>query len=142
MRRFDTLTFDCYGTLIDWERGISEAFAAAARADGVALDLGAVLRAYHEVEPRVQAERAPEEGRKKLYAIRGQVPPATLFPEGCRFHPRCPHAMDICTWSEPPPFHVGEGHMAACWLHDDTGVVSEEPGSAAKETKKAADERE
>jgi 2-haloalkanoic acid dehalogenase type II len=57
MRRFDTLTFDCYGTLIDWERGISEAFAAAARADGVALDLGAVLRAYHEVEPRVQAER-------------------------------------------------------------------------------------
>jgi 2-haloalkanoic acid dehalogenase type II len=57
MRRFDALTFDCYGTLIDWERGISEAFAAAARADGVALDLGAVLRAYHEVEPRVQAER-------------------------------------------------------------------------------------
>jgi 2-haloalkanoic acid dehalogenase type II len=57
MRRFDTLTFDCYGTLIDWERGISEAFAAAARADGVALDLAAVLRAYHEVEPRVQAER-------------------------------------------------------------------------------------
>jgi 2-haloalkanoic acid dehalogenase type II len=57
MRRFDALTFDCYGTLIDWERGISEAFAAAAHADGVALDLGAVLRAYHEVEPRVQAER-------------------------------------------------------------------------------------
>jgi len=57
MRRFDTLTFDCYGTLIDWERGISEAFAAAAGADGVALDLVDVLRAYHEVEPRVQAER-------------------------------------------------------------------------------------
>ena len=57
MRRFDTLTFDCYGTLIDWERGISQAFAAAARADGVALDVVAVLRAYHEVEPRVQAER-------------------------------------------------------------------------------------
>ena len=57
MRRFDALTFDCYGTLVDWERGISEAFAAAARADGVALDVAAVLRAYHEVEPRVQAER-------------------------------------------------------------------------------------
>jgi 2-haloalkanoic acid dehalogenase type II len=57
MRRFDALTFDCYGTLIDWERGISEAFAAAARADGVALEVAAVLRAYHEVEPRVQAER-------------------------------------------------------------------------------------
>jgi 2-haloalkanoic acid dehalogenase type II len=57
MRRFDALTFDCYGTLIDWERGIAEAFAAAAGADGVALDRAAVLRAYHEVEPCVQAER-------------------------------------------------------------------------------------
>ena len=57
MRRFDVLTFDCYGTLIDWERGIAEAFEAAARADGVTLARAAVLRAYHEVEPRVQAER-------------------------------------------------------------------------------------
>ncbi len=51
------LTFDCYGTLIDWERGIGEAFAAAARADGVTLDGAAVLGAYHELEPRIQAER-------------------------------------------------------------------------------------
>jgi 2-haloalkanoic acid dehalogenase type II len=57
MRRFDVLTFDCYGTLIDWERGIGEAFAAAARADGVTLDPAAVLAAYHELEPRIQAER-------------------------------------------------------------------------------------
>jgi 2-haloalkanoic acid dehalogenase type II len=57
MRRFEVLTFDCYGTLIDWERGIAEAFAAAAAADGLVLDRAAVLRAYHEVEPRVQAER-------------------------------------------------------------------------------------
>jgi 2-haloalkanoic acid dehalogenase type II len=57
VRRFDVLTFDCYGTLIDWERGIGEAFTAAARADGVTLDPAGVLRAYHELEPRVQAER-------------------------------------------------------------------------------------
>jgi 2-haloalkanoic acid dehalogenase type II len=57
MRRFDVLTFDCYGTLIDWERGIGEAFEAAARADGVTLDRAAILRSYHELEPRVQAER-------------------------------------------------------------------------------------
>jgi 2-haloalkanoic acid dehalogenase type II len=57
MRRFDVLTFDCYGTLIDWERGIAEAFEAAARADGVRLDRAAVLGAYHELEPRIQAER-------------------------------------------------------------------------------------
>jgi 2-haloalkanoic acid dehalogenase type II len=57
MRRFDVLTFDCYGTLIDWERGIGEAFETAARADGVTLDRAAVLDAYHAIEPGVQAER-------------------------------------------------------------------------------------
>jgi 2-haloalkanoic acid dehalogenase type II len=57
MSHFDVLTFDCYGTLIDWERGIAEAFGAAARADGVMLAPAAVLRAYHAIEPAVQAER-------------------------------------------------------------------------------------
>jgi 2-haloalkanoic acid dehalogenase type II len=57
MRRFDVLTFDCYGTLIDWERGLGDAFASAARADGVVLDRAALLAAYHEVEPVIQAER-------------------------------------------------------------------------------------
>jgi len=57
VRRFDVLTFDCYGTLVDWERGIAEAFGAAAGADGVTLDRAAILRAYHEIEPRVQADR-------------------------------------------------------------------------------------
>lgn len=57
MRRHDVLTFDCYGTLVDWERGIGDAFDAAARADGVTLDRAAVLAAYLELEPAVQAER-------------------------------------------------------------------------------------
>jgi 2-haloalkanoic acid dehalogenase type II len=57
MRRYDVLTFDCYGTLIDWERGIGDAFEAAARADGVSLDRAALLHAYHEIEPVVEAER-------------------------------------------------------------------------------------
>jgi 2-haloalkanoic acid dehalogenase type II len=57
MSRYDVLTFDCYGTLIDWERGIGDAFEAAARMDGVTLDRPAVLAAYHEIEPVVQAER-------------------------------------------------------------------------------------
>jgi 2-haloalkanoic acid dehalogenase type II len=55
-RRYDVVTFDCYGTLIDWERGISAAFAAAMAADGVSLDLAQLLAAYHEIEPAVQAE--------------------------------------------------------------------------------------
>jgi len=35
--------------------------------------------------------------------------------EGCRFRPRCPHAMDICA-TRPPDADVGPGHRALCWL--------------------------
>lgn len=54
---FETITFDCYGTLIDWERGISESFLDAAAADGVTLDRGIVLAAYAQVEPLVEGEQ-------------------------------------------------------------------------------------
>lgn len=53
---FDVITFDCYGTLIDWETGIVSAFQSAARADGVSLDREAVLRAHADIEPAVQRE--------------------------------------------------------------------------------------
>jgi 2-haloacid dehalogenase/putative hydrolase of the HAD superfamily len=49
------ITFDCYGTLIDWERGISEAFQAAARAAGVEVETERALGIYNEVEPQIQA---------------------------------------------------------------------------------------
>ena len=55
-RRYDIVTFDCYGTLIDWESGIAEAFSRAAIEDGVTMDRDAVLRAYAEVEPVVEHE--------------------------------------------------------------------------------------
>src|ERR1041385_8168469 len=45
-RPYNVITFDCYGTLIDWEGGIAGAFAEAAAEDGVRLDDDAVLRAY------------------------------------------------------------------------------------------------
>ncbi|MFQ5881801.1 MAG: HAD-IA family hydrolase [Candidatus Methylomirabilales bacterium] len=53
---YDIITFDCYGTLIDWESGISTAFAEAAQVDGVALDRIAALATYAELEPVVEAE--------------------------------------------------------------------------------------
>jgi peptide/nickel transport system ATP-binding protein len=40
-----------------------------------------------------------------------------LVDEGCRFRPRCPHAMDTCA-TRPPDALVGEDHHALCWLHD------------------------
>jgi len=54
-RRYDVITFDCYGTLIDWEAGIRDAFRQAAAADGVRLDPEVALQAMSEREPEVQA---------------------------------------------------------------------------------------
>ena len=49
------ITFDCYGTLIDWEVGIIEAFREAAAADGVSLDPAAVLPALFDTRPAAEA---------------------------------------------------------------------------------------
>ena len=38
-------------------------------------------------------------------------------PEGCKFNPRCPHAMDVCRREIPPMREVAPGHYAACHLH-------------------------
>jgi 2-haloacid dehalogenase/putative hydrolase of the HAD superfamily len=54
MPRYDVITFDCYGTLIDWESGIANAFIGTAATDGVTLTREAVLRAYADTEHRVQ----------------------------------------------------------------------------------------
>jgi peptide/nickel transport system ATP-binding protein len=48
---------------------------------------------------------------------RGAPPSLVSPPAGCRFHPRCPHAMAICADTVPPAFDVGAGHRSACWLH-------------------------
>jgi len=59
MPRYDIITFDCYGTLIDWENGIADAFLAAASADGIDLDRAAVLHAYAATERVVEQEYRP-----------------------------------------------------------------------------------
>jgi len=59
--------------------------------------------------------------RKKLISIPGQPPDLLHPPTGCRFHPRCPYAMDICSRQAPPSFAVSPGHIAACWLHAKPG---------------------
>jgi oligopeptide/dipeptide ABC transporter ATP-binding protein len=51
-------------------------------------------------------------------AIPGTVPPATAWPDGCRFHPRCQRVWQRCG-TEPPLLDVGPGHAARCWLVTD-----------------------
>jgi peptide/nickel transport system ATP-binding protein len=50
---------------------------------------------------------------------RGSPPSLSAIPSGCRFHPRCPFAMDICKRQAPPNIAVSADHIAACWLHVD-----------------------
>jgi len=52
---FDFITFDCYGTLIDWESGIVNAFQSEAARDGVHLQRPEIVAAYHIEEPVVES---------------------------------------------------------------------------------------
>ncbi|RLE61886.1 MAG: ABC transporter ATP-binding protein, partial [Thermoprotei archaeon] len=54
---------------------------------------------------------------KKLEFIPGEPPSLINPPSGCRFHPRCPHAMDICRREEPPEIALEKGHYVRCWLY-------------------------
>lgn len=67
---------------------------------------------------------------EKSIPILGGIPSAINLPSGCPFHPRCPHAMDICRASVPGPITVA-GREVRCYLH---GSPPEEPAvSPAKQ---------
>lgn len=55
--------------------------------------------------------------RKKLEGIPGSPPDLISPPSGCRFHPRCPHRMDICDKIAPKFIEVRPEHFVACHLH-------------------------
>ena len=55
-----------------------------------------------------------DEDRERLLAIEGAVPPPFALPKGCRFHPRCPFAVEACTVMQPDLTMVAPGHLAAC----------------------------
>ena len=52
----------------------------------------------------------------KLITMPGSPPDLVNPPPGCVFHPRCPHAMEICR-SEKPEVLQRDSRLVACWLH-------------------------
>ena len=54
-RKFEIITFDCYGTLIDWESGIKTAFKTEAANDGIEIDSERIIDAYNAEEPAVES---------------------------------------------------------------------------------------
>jgi len=55
--------------------------------------------------------------RRTLTWIPGAPPDLRNPPPGCRFHPRCPYAMDVCKREEPLLIDVEKGHSVSCWLY-------------------------
>ncbi|CDQ19065.1 ABC transporter ATP-binding protein [Halobacillus karajensis] len=59
-----------------------------------------------------------DEGHR-LEAIPGSLPNLNEKITGCRFHPRCPFAMDKCKVDAPPHFRISDKHQSKCWLHEE-----------------------
>ncbi len=62
--------------------------------------------------------------KDELQSIEGTVPSPANMPYGCRFHPRCPFAMDKCINEEPTLEQVVSGHKVRCWLYEEEGWES------------------
>ncbi len=69
----------------------------------------ALMSAIPIPDPRLKRERI---------ILKGDVPSPLHPPSGCRFHPRCHKAMDICSAQEPQFKQVKPDHWVACWLYE------------------------
>jgi oligopeptide/dipeptide ABC transporter ATP-binding protein len=68
---------------------------------------------------------------RRRIVLSGEVPSPVAPPSGCRFHPRCPVATDVCTTEVPPLRPVGtDGELVACHLVGDDGAGPRLAGSA------------
>ena len=61
--------------------------------------------------------------RKKRIILQGETPNPIDLPSGCRFHPRCPVAIDICKQNDADLIRVSETHQAACLLLNKVTVT-------------------
>ena len=109
-RPYDIVTFDCYGTLIDWESGLGRWFSEAAAADGVTLAPSVVVASYAGIEPDVEA-RAYRSYREVLAMTALRVARSLnwpLTPEGARSL-----AESLPSWQPFPDTNRGLERLAA-----------------------------
>ncbi len=70
----------------------------------------------------LQAIPIPDPSRaREKQVLRGDPPSPAQPPPGCRFHTRCPSAVDACPRVEPPLLEVSPGHWVACHLYPAAG---------------------
>ncbi|MBU2699004.1 oligopeptide transport system ATP-binding protein [Sporomusaceae bacterium BoRhaA] len=70
--------------------------------------------------PRLDADQ-----KASLSVIDGQPPDLLQPPNGCPFHPRCPHAMKVCTECYPDTTQLNDEHSVKCWLQHPAAPKSE-----------------
>jgi oligopeptide/dipeptide ABC transporter ATP-binding protein len=102
---------------------------------GEIVELGPSERVYNEpAHPYTQAllsaipEPDPDvERRRERIVLRGELPDPAAPPPGCRFHTRCPSAMEICRHERPPAVQVDGGGIAMCHLHTSGPALGGRP---------------
>lgn len=62
---------------------------------------------------------APGDKGEINLTTRGEIPSLIQPPSGCRFHPRCPHAMPVCSQRFPSRTELGGGRWTNCFLYGD-----------------------
>jgi oligopeptide/dipeptide ABC transporter ATP-binding protein len=83
----------------------------------------------------------PDLARKReRIVLEGDVPSPINPPSGCRFHPRCRYATQVCTEIEPPLTDYGNGHLAACHHPLNVDAATLASATVARETPRTADD--
>lgn len=86
-------------------------------------EVGSVTAVFEEsMHPYAQGLIAsiPQRHRERVEALAGEAPTPWHYPQGCRFHPRCPHVMERCSQELPALLMHRPQHSAACFLYEST----------------------
>ena len=83
--------------------------------------------------PDPERIKAGAVGMKQVGA-RGEIPSLITPPSGCRFHPRCPHAMEVCRQRVPRRTELGHGHWTHCFLYGDGSGATQDTARQAAAT--------
>ena len=70
--------------------------------------------------------RLDEAERSERIRPQGEPPSPVDPPSGCRFHTRCPHAVEACSSADPETIDVGDDHEMSCHLYDESVVPAGE----------------
>ncbi len=90
---------------------------------GKIMEMGSIEKIVYEplhpyTEALISAVPIPDPTAERIkVVIKGEIPSPVNPPSGCRFHTRCPVAIDVCPKEEPPLIDVGKEHYVACHLH-------------------------